>query len=298
MRRIYFLIFMLFTSLVSKSQVELYADTFSTDASKWQFDQEDGLGNVWTINNIYSCSTPTPDNGGIYYMHIMDDLNSEECAMADILGYSSPAIYATMKTGVSTMQQNLVTIKFDWLCSGQVALFPTYGSIDYSINGGTTWTNITTPVSRYSGQSTWTTATITSSQVTGLLNQSDLRLRFGFTLSGYGNNPAFAIDNLSITGDVATAVAPTLRSKANVNVLMSADGEELFVNADPLSGASVITVYNLLGKEMLSLTSKNDGAEKINIHNLTAGIYMVRIDNEAGTTMRKIIKNNPSSINR
>jgi hypothetical protein len=134
-------------------------------------------------------------------LHIYEDLFGDYCAHAGYYGFGgSGTCYATMTNGISTLGHSEVNISFDWLCRGNTAITPSFGFVEFSINNGASWTQMTNPINRYSGQATWTTVTISSSNYPTIANQANLRLRFGWTSSGYGQNPAFAIDNISITG--------------------------------------------------------------------------------------------------
>jgi hypothetical protein len=48
-----------------------------------------------------------------------------------------------------------------------------------------------------------------------------------------------------------------------------------------------ITIYNVLGKEVLSVKNTNN----INVQALSSGVYTIRISDGVGQTNRKLIKN-------
>lgn len=200
-----------------QAQTVLYTTNFD-NASEWELGSANNF-DTWTINNTYNCSNPTPDAGGGKYMHIYNDLDGEMCAYAAYYGIGGAgSCFASMKNPINTVGQSEVTITFDWLCKGQSGALPTYGKVEYSTNGGATWTQITSPRSQYNNQTSWTSASISSSQVPGLLNQSSLKLRFGWVNSAYGTNPAFAVDNLKIEGrtgsctNVGGTISPSVTS--------------------------------------------------------------------------------------
>lgn len=197
MKKLLLAIAFLFISLSTFSQT-LYTNDFTAGSAGWSL----GMGgnfDTWIVNNVYNCSDITPNQGGGNYMHIYDDLFGEMCAFSGFLGFGSAGIvYATQTSDISSMGYSNVNITFDWLCQGQTGpILPSFGFIDYSTNGGANWINITSPIAQYNGQSTWTSVSINSA---AMGNQPTLRIRFGFNNSGYGLNPAFAVDNLTITG--------------------------------------------------------------------------------------------------
>lgn len=199
MKKKFTLLFSICLVTAAMSQTIIYSNSFN-NASGWSLGAANN-SDTWIVNSVYNCSTPTPNAGGGGYLHIYDDLGGEMCAYAGYYGLGGGGTcYASMTSDISTTGYSDITISFSWLCAGNTAITPSYGQIQYSTNSGGNWTTITSPRTNYNGQSTWTTATITSSAVPALANQATLRLRFSWTSSGYGSNPAFAIDNLSITG--------------------------------------------------------------------------------------------------
>ncbi len=189
------------TTLSAFSQT-IYSNNFTGGSSGWTL----GMGgnfDTWIVNSVYNCSDPTPNNGGGNYLHIYDDLFGEMCSFSGFYGSGSGGtVYATMSSDISTSGYTSVNVSFDWLCQGQTGpILPSYGFIEYSTNGGVGWNLITSPITQYNGQSSWTTMNFNS---TAMANQFTLRIRFGFQNSGYGYNPAFGIDNLTISGGSCT----------------------------------------------------------------------------------------------
>ncbi|MBL0308577.1 MAG: T9SS type A sorting domain-containing protein [Bacteroidetes bacterium] len=193
-------LFTLLAGLFASAQTTIYSNNFN-NSTGWSLTAANN-GDTWTVNSSYNCSEPTPNNGGGSYLHIYDDLFGDDCAFANYYGLgSSGSATASMSSDISTAGYSDVTISFSWLCQGNGSITPSYGSVWYSTNSGGAWTQINSPISKYSGQGTWTTATITSAAVPGIANQATLMLRFGWNNSGYGLNPAFAVDDLLIIGN-------------------------------------------------------------------------------------------------
>ena len=185
-----------------QAQTTLYSNNFSNGSSGWNLGgvQQTNF-DLWVVNSIYFCSSTTPNQGDGRYLHVGNDLFGDYCAYSLFAGFgSSGSVSASMTSGINTVGSSSVELSFDWLCAGQVGVLESYGFLQYSTNGGGSWTDITQPRQKYNGQSTWTSITITSSHVPGFLNQNNLRFRFGWQNSGYGANPTFSIDNMVVTG--------------------------------------------------------------------------------------------------
>lgn len=194
------------------AQVTLFSENFESGSSNWTFN---GSGdNAWTVNNIYLGYSPfivdTPNQPGSFtnapqstYLHVV---NGTICGMlgacnANFDTGSASNQNAQMAAGVSSVGMNTVTVSFWYLCAG--ASGTSYGSLEYSINGGSTWVN----AGNYSGVSSWTQATVS---LPAWDNQADFRIRFKWQNGGAGLDPAFSVDELSITatpGGGGTAIA-------------------------------------------------------------------------------------------
>jgi|GEM_PF-5185768 len=273
------------------SQTTLYTNDFSAGGGDFTLGQGNNF-DYWVVNKIYNCSDVTPDQGGGNYMHIYDDLFAENCAFSGFYGSGGGGtVYATKKTNVITTGYTSVTLTFDWLCKGQTgSILPSYGFFDISTDGGNSWTNVTQPLAVYSGQASWTTVTITSAQVPALLNQTALRFRYGFQNSGYGLNPAFAVDNIKVVGNTSSGI--------NDNFNIDVAG----VHPNPFSGSTtielaqvpshntILTVVDLRGKEVrrMEVTNKSIVLEQ---GDLSPGVYFVRISDNSGnqSAVRKVV---------
>jgi hypothetical protein len=271
------------------SQTALYSNDFTAGGGGWTLGQG-GNFDFWTVNNVYSCSSTTPNAGGGNYMHIYDDLFSDMCAHSGFLGSGSGGtVYSTMTSGINTSAASVVTITFDWLCQGQTGpVLSSFGFVDYSVDGGMTWTNITSPLAKYNGQPTWTSAAITSTQVPALANQADLRLRFGFTNSGYGTNPAFAVDNIVVVDAITAGIA---EQEANSFTLFPNPTEGIFTvsNVSAAADAQTIVVTDALGRTVLQQPAGTNGATVIDLTGKEKGMYFVRLIGGENAGMKKVI---------
>ncbi len=289
------LLLLLLFPLTINAQVVIYSNDFTSGAAGWSLGQGNNF-DTWAVNSTYNCSDPTPDQGGGNYLHITDDLNGEYCASAVFLGIGSGGTcYATMSSGINTQTSTSDTIKFDWLCVGQSGpVLASFGTLDYSINGGSTWTNITVPQVQYNAQNSWTTAIITSAQLPAMLNQADFRLRFGFENSGYGTNPAFAIDNLIITGDLTTGIQQEKDKPATKISPNPVTDIVCITNPAIEKNNTNIKIYSALGKLISIDDDVNlnlmDGKLTLNLEKLPAGYYFLEIQSPAQIIPVKLLK--------
>lgn len=111
-------------------------------------------------------------------------------------------VFARMSTDVSTLGQSDVSLKFWWLCQGGNQ---NYGEVWFSINGGTSWLQVTSPISQYRNQSNWVEQTVS---IPEFGNQATLRFGFRFhngTAIFGAADPGFGIDDVRI---IAAAAVP------------------------------------------------------------------------------------------
>lgn len=121
---------------------------------------------------------------------------------------------AFFASNISTLNSQNLSVEFDYIGIGQAG--DDYGTIIYSTNGGTTWTNlqaITPATTCSSGQGLWTHLSIP--MPVSCENISTLRIGFDWTNSndGAGSDPSIAINNLKIT----TNIPPVPQAVFNVN---------------------------------------------------------------------------------
>jgi hypothetical protein len=278
-----------------QAQVTLYNNDFSGGSTGWSLGQGNNF-DTWAVNSTYNCSDPTPNQGGGNYLHVTDDLNGEYCAAAVFLGLGSGGTcYATMSTGINTQGSNTDTIRFDWLCVGQSGpVLASYGTLDYSIDGGNSWINITVPQAQYNAQSTWITTTITSAQLPALLNQADFRLRFGFVNSGYGTNPAFAIDNLKITADITTGLSAAM-TQQKTQTFPNPVTDQISLSGPGIQENAVIKIFNSIGQiissDEWSIVQQEQGKLQLNLKKIPSGYYFVEVESPSLVIREKILKN-------
>ena len=209
-----------FASYSSFSQVSLLKDDFSPGPSNWGLNSVGvihgsvtvtGSENVWTTNNSYTGrvspfvantnAQPVGISGApnSHYLHILSSgLNA---------GGTSNANYTTvlkkreqymtsMVAPINASGYKDITLNFWWLNYADSLNHPndTSGQVFYSTDGGTTW--IRTPKT-YSKDSIWQKESI---KLPVFDNQPSLKFAFVFINPDVGESPAFAIDDVEITG--------------------------------------------------------------------------------------------------
>ncbi|MBK9627208.1 MAG: hypothetical protein IPO56_05750 [Flavobacteriales bacterium] len=164
-------------------QQELFIESFEGAEVLFDVNTSDvgsGVGaNTWLINDVFlggngiadclgfelpftipstagqpaGISTP---NGN--YLHTASTVaianGIENCSFGAADGFCTDPgnHFARMNMDVNTIGQGDITLSFWWLCLGGAS---NYGEVYYSTDGGTVWTQITTPIAQYSNQSAW-----------------------------------------------------------------------------------------------------------------------------------------------
>ena len=138
-----------------------------------------------------------------YYMHITSvaAINANiPCATflaSDGLCVLDEYNFTKMSSDISTVGYSSVSLNFWWLCGGGDNSF---GEIYYSIDGGSSWIKVTSPITKYNNQITWKKDSITVAQ---FANQTTLRLGFRFVneTATSASDPSFSLDDISIIGN-------------------------------------------------------------------------------------------------
>ena len=220
------LVLLCFSSQVNAQQV-LLTDDFSAGPGNWTLNTSDqvnggfaaggGAENLWIVNNIYAGSVPgfvqptQNQPAGIsgspnsQYLHIV----SQNFSTASILNCNyqfqqqvGNEVYMTrMSSPVNTTGLQDIKFKFWWLNYAEGTIptgQPASGQVVYSTDGGTTWLPTGFAMAN---DSTWEDTTLS---LPTFSNQAALSFGFIFVNPDTGvvpiNRPAFAVDDISITG--------------------------------------------------------------------------------------------------
>jgi PKD repeat protein len=110
---------------------------------------------------------------------------------------------AVIASNISTLNSQNLSVEFDYLGIGQAN--DDFGTVIYSTDGGTTWTNlqtITPSTTCANGQGLWTHLSIPLP--VSCENSSTLRIGFNWKNSndGAGTDPSLAINNVKITTNI------------------------------------------------------------------------------------------------
>jgi len=161
--------------------------------------------NTTSQNFTYSGTISTP-NGN--YLHIHNSSASvANCSYNP--AFSSDRFSST--GDFCTMGMTNVTLNFFYICEGSAYAF---GNIYYSIDGGSSWTQV--GANLYNGKSMWKYETITNPTFN---NQGSLRFGFRWTNNGPSpTNIAFGIDDIFLIGTY-----DTLNNPVNINITNIAD---------------------------------------------------------------------------
>ncbi|MCP4439365.1 MAG: T9SS type A sorting domain-containing protein [Aureispira sp.] len=251
--------------------------TFPTD---WTIDNPDG-GKTWeTLTGVGGFGINT---GCIY-------VNNFSYNGANLDYFYTPAVDLAQYTGTSlsfdvayapysTTYTDTMAVYYSNDCGLTLHKIWEKGHIDLSTTG-TTVTNTFSP-----SASEWRTETINLSG----LSIPALETKFYFENRGhFGNN--LYVDNINITGSIITGSGPQATTVlASVNIYPNPAKQILHVDVTGLENHSII-IYDISGKMVLEHSNANQ-KELINIQELSAGVYNIKIVSEQGVLNKKFMKN-------
>lgn len=178
----------------------------------------------------------------------------------------------TIEPGIPTISYNLKIMDYNL----ETPFVGDFGTIEmlYSLDNGTNWHNaLATNSSNFTPSNNCQNLshTVTTGYITSLDN---FRVKFKF-LHNTGNWQAI-IDNFKIDLTFTSASTPTL-DLANLSVYPNPVSDRL--NIDYKENISYLTVYDLSGRSVKSLSTNNSN-NSIDVSDLKSGIYMLRIKTE------------------
>ncbi|MCR9171238.1 MAG: T9SS type A sorting domain-containing protein [bacterium] len=207
MKKITVLLAGLLVGFFSFSQTTLFSDNFESGSGQWVLNSSGSGANNWVVNNAYlGFSGLIPDTpnqpGGItgspqsFYMHIT---NTTVCGGLSVCNANYDAgatsdIYTRLATPIDASNATGITLSFWYLCQGLTGT--AFGTLEYSIDGGTTWTPTGTV---YQNTGAWTQESVTLPAWDNVAALS-FRYRWQNTSSGSGTDPSFSIDDILIEG--------------------------------------------------------------------------------------------------
>lgn len=237
---------------VAQLNQTLYTENFTAPGT-WGLATSSGAANIWRLGRNASTDT--------YFGA------SNNCAFISqntgTYAYNTTAGIARLQSpNITTTGATNLKLTFDYVCNGELdaGVYYDFGSLWYSINGGTSWLPIPSSTAYYQGVTTKTTVTV--SLPSNANNITTLKLGFRWDNdNSVGNAPPFGIDNIVVTGD-KTAAATV---QAAVNSGSSSDQQYLGPNAtvnfyDNVSGNIMGTIQNLSSHDYGCTTFEVDRA--------------------------------------
>lgn len=190
----------------------LFQEDFESGSGNWTLNGGSG-DNQWIVNNIYAAddfgvTAVTPDqpaaiSGGPQssYLHIHNTTmcSSMNGCNATFSTGSASDQRATMNGTIVTTGYTNINLSFYYLSAGQAGV--SYGTVEYSTDNGVTWTPI---MATYVNTPGWTNTSVSTS---AWANQASLKFRFRWQNGSSGEDPAFAIDQITITGQQASSAS-------------------------------------------------------------------------------------------
>ncbi len=217
--------------LCAGANAQIYTQNFNTgSAADWTLMSSELGGststadNQWLINSVYAAgplgtATPSQPSGitgspNSNYMHVncgptFASLYGSNCNFQ--AGGATTNMVSAMNTPISTLGYTGVNFNFWWLCEGNASA--SYGNVYYRTSTSGSWTMITTPITNYNLTSNWTSQSI---HLAAFDNQATLEFAFQFTAGATGNDPAFGVDEITVTGTPSASV-PTPSFTATPN---------------------------------------------------------------------------------
>ena len=215
----------------SFSQTTLFQDNFESGGGNWTLNTGSGDNN-WVVNNAYTGFSGiipnTPNQPGSFtngpqstYMHIT---NQSVCAGLSVCNANFDTGSASnqnteITTSIDATNYTNVTVSFWYLCAGQTNV--SYGTMEYSTNGGSTWTSTGT---NYVNTSTWTQESVS---LPAWDNVAAFKIRFKWQNGGGGLDPAFSIDEVLIEGTLGGGGSNSITTDTNIQPTSWCEGQAM-----------------------------------------------------------------------
>ena len=201
--------------------------------------------------------------------------------------------------GISTEGYENITVEFKWRCTGEIfeGVVYDYGTINTSIDGGSTWLmdqtggqgGTTSEHGNFNGGLYFGNAGVQTTTLTlpeSRNNQPDFRLAFRMVVDeGYGTGGGFIIDDIIVRGTPIVMGTQDL-NKSKIDVYKDGDA---FVIKSSDSNLQQVKVYDLNGRLLLDSAAK--GKEfRVGANALKNGIYLLKAQLDNGEELTQKIR--------
>jgi len=204
-----------------------------------------------------------------------------------IKNVDSSGTYTLTSPSFSTIGQN--NIKLIW-ASRVSANFLASGStppvLEYSINGGTSWTLVN--YTENTANSIWALVNAgTPIQLpTNANNILDLKLRWSISIVNNANG-SYRMDDFALLSDTTTGLIDN-EIKDNTTLFPNPFNNQFTVSFQDVNSNRIIAIYDLLGNKLKEEKAKTTVCN-IDCNDIAKGTYIMVTNN--GNTIKKIVKN-------
>jgi hypothetical protein len=165
----------------------------------------------------------------------------------------------------------------------------------YKLGTSGSWTDI--PNTTLINANNWTSAVLANVSIpTACDNQTSVFIRWLMTSDTSITPPALVlangttkIDDIFITGTVATTIVPEIFSDQNIQLFPNPCTSELFVNAGSLENKLSYEVVSPTGIIVKKGRIENIDQQRIFVGDLNSGYYFIRISTDKSTFVKKFI---------
>lgn len=187
---------------------------------------------------------------------------------------------------ISTLGYQNITLSFNYMEGGS----GTMDNAELHVNYGSGWgvhEDLTKTLTCPSGQGIWTNYTATLPSASDISNLQ-IGLKWVNNDDAAGTDPSFAIDDITITGDIATGIArPSKAFSMNLNDrklnLEIPDVDEEIIR---------VVVTNIIGKTISEFEGRVDNGQlQIDLNKATAGIHLISVVGKNQSITRKFLLN-------
>jgi hypothetical protein len=278
MKKLYTLLFVALTSL-----------TFGqTTITQWNFNADSnvattGTGTISLIGNVTSSYATGNDP--------VTGTTDKALNLAAFPADGTLSGTAGLKAAVNTTGYSGITVSYDRKGSNTASKWEQF---EYTIDG-TAWVvlgNNGGSTTNVGATTVWPTTTYTLPATAN--NNANFAVRmvsiFAPTTSAYapisttyGVGGTWRFDNLTVKG---TTLGVNQNSISGLNVYPNpVTNGTLYINTDA-NAERTVSVFDVLGKQVLKVTTSNSA---INVANLNAGVYIVKVTEEGKTATRKLV---------